>query len=86
MSEITKLIAIYGLGTVAGAFLIFLLYMLAKFFISEFKQMRQENREAFGEVIKQGAKFADTVDNHMDSNTRAIERLCDMWDTNSKGR
>lgn len=92
MGEILKWISIYGLGTVAGAFLIFLLYLLVKWFLNEFRELRKENREAFAQVVKMGTRVTDAVENHMETNTKAVndlarlvERLCRLWDINSKG-
>jgi uncharacterized NAD(P)/FAD-binding protein YdhS len=44
---------------------------------AEFKDLLRENKEAFGEVTKQSTKFADSVDNHMDTNTKALQEMAE---------
>lgn len=94
MSELAKTITDTSIGAVAVAALILILFFLLR----DARTMRKQNKEMFGQVIEIAGKLKDSVDNHMDTNSKATElntetlhkladviaRLCRMWDVNNR--
>ena len=70
----------YGALGILGVLVLFIVPFLIKFLVDFIRELRRDNQESL-------EKFQETINNHLDHETLAmnalidaIERLCNMWE------